>query len=70
LKLCVVLRLSVLLQRSRSHKASPEVQVDAAEKSISLTFPSGWLDEHPLSQADLKVERKHLATFGIALEYR
>jgi exopolyphosphatase/guanosine-5'-triphosphate,3'-diphosphate pyrophosphatase len=69
-QLCVVLRLSVLLQRSRSHKASPEVHVDGAEKSICLTFPQGWLEEHPLSQADLKVERKHLATFGITLEYR
>jgi len=69
-QLCVLLRLSVLLQRSRSHKASPEVRVDGADKSICLTFPQGWREEHPLSQADLKVERKHLATFGITLEYR
>jgi len=69
LRLCVILRLAVLLQRSRSHKASPEIQLSATEGSIRLTFPDGWIDEHPLSQADLKVERKHLSTFGIKLEY-
>ena len=69
-KLCLILRLAVLLHRSRSHKAAPEVLINAAGNRIHLTFPDGWLEEHPLSQADLKVERKQLATFGIALECR
>jgi exopolyphosphatase/guanosine-5'-triphosphate,3'-diphosphate pyrophosphatase len=68
-KLCVILRLAVLLHRSRSDKPAPDVTVHATGSSIQLTFPDGWLEEHPLSKADLKVERKHLTTFGVALQF-
>jgi exopolyphosphatase/guanosine-5'-triphosphate,3'-diphosphate pyrophosphatase len=70
IKLCLILRLAVLLHRSRSHKPAPDVQINAAGNNVRLIFPDNWLEEHPLSKADLKVERKHLATFGIGLEYR
>jgi len=68
IKLCVVLRLSVLLHRSRSHK-SIDIQADATAKSIRLVLPEGWLDRHPLTRADLKAEKKRLSAFDIALEY-
>jgi exopolyphosphatase/guanosine-5'-triphosphate,3'-diphosphate pyrophosphatase len=69
IKLCVILRLSVLLHRSRSEKPAPDIQVTAKDKSVKLEFPEDWLADHPLSRADLKTERKHLATFGITLEF-
>ncbi len=70
IKLCLILRLAVLLHRSRSHKPAPDVQINAAGNNVRLIFPDNWLEEHPLSKADLKVERKHLSTFGIGLDYR
>jgi exopolyphosphatase/guanosine-5'-triphosphate,3'-diphosphate pyrophosphatase len=69
-KLCVILRLSVLLHRSRSHKSAPDFQAKAGDKLISLTFPADWLKEHPLSTADLKSEKKRLSVFDIRLEYQ
>jgi exopolyphosphatase/guanosine-5'-triphosphate,3'-diphosphate pyrophosphatase len=68
-RLCVILRLSVLLHRSRSDKPVPHIEISATDKRIRLTFPGDWLTGHPLSRADLKAERKHLASFGITLEY-
>jgi exopolyphosphatase/guanosine-5'-triphosphate,3'-diphosphate pyrophosphatase len=68
-RLCVILRLSVLLHRSRTDKPAPEIHISASDKSIRLTFPEDWLAEHPLSRADLKTERKQLATFGITLAF-
>jgi exopolyphosphatase/guanosine-5'-triphosphate,3'-diphosphate pyrophosphatase len=70
IKLCVILRLSVLLHRSRSHKAAPDIHMEATDKRLGLTFPEGWLNEHPLTRADLKSEKKRLSAFDIALEYR
>ena len=69
IKLCVILRLSVLLHRSRSTKPVPEIEADATDNSVRLVFPDEWLEEHPLTRADLKTERKHLATFNVRLEY-
>ena len=37
---------------------------------IGLTFADGWLDQHPLTQGDLKIEKKYLKNMGIRLEYR
>ncbi len=68
-KLCVILRLSVLLHRSRSDKPAPEIEARGTDKRLQLSFPPDWLSEHPLSRADLKSERKQLANFGIALEF-
>jgi len=68
-KLCVILRLSVLLHRSRSHKPAPDIQVTVTDKHVNLGFPEDWLDEHALTRADLKSERKRLSAFDIALDY-
>ena len=69
IRLCIILRLAVLLHRSRSEKPVPDIEVSAADKSIRIGFPDDWLAEHPLTRADLKSERKQLSNFGITLEY-
>lgn len=65
--LVVVLRLAVLLNRGRNGTAEmiPRAEIDGEE--IVLTFPQGWLEAHPLTEADLADEARVLkaATFGL-----
>ena len=69
LRLCTLLRLSVLLHRNRSRSNQPVIGASASKKSISLDFPSGWLKNHPLTLADLDNEKKYLKSAGLKLEY-
>jgi exopolyphosphatase/guanosine-5'-triphosphate,3'-diphosphate pyrophosphatase len=69
IQLCTLLRLSVLLHRNRSRSAGPAMQASADNNSIRLHFPNGWLKNHPLTLADLDLEKKHLKSAGLKLEY-
>lgn len=67
LRLAVLLRLSVLLNRNRSAEALPVIGVGVVRKTISLTFPQAWLNDNPLTVADLDRERGYLAQVGYTL---
>jgi exopolyphosphatase/guanosine-5'-triphosphate,3'-diphosphate pyrophosphatase len=69
IQLCALLRLSVLLHRNRSRSAEPAIRASAHKKSIRLDFPNGWLKHHPLTLADLDIEKKYLKSAGLKLEY-
>ncbi len=68
-RLCVLLRLAVVLNRSRLDTTEhvPELSVDG--KNISIRFPEGWLESNPLTRADLEQEVAYLeaAEFKLAL---
>jgi len=66
--LVALLRLSVLLHRSRSHLNTRDIRVTATTESIKLIFPDGWIEEHPLTTADLNAEKKNLAAVDIKLK--
>ena len=68
IRLCVLLRIAVLLHRSRSTTTIPEVRIEGNWSRIRLVFPAGWSDEHPLTRADLEQESDHLQGAGIRLE--
>ncbi|MCK5360977.1 MAG: exopolyphosphatase [Gammaproteobacteria bacterium] len=68
-KIAVIFRLAVLLHRSRRDRSFSKLKVDAGKKSLHLTFPDAWLDEHPLSKADLVAESKYLAAAGFELRF-
>ena len=68
IRLIALLRLSVLLHRSRSHRNTRDIRVTATADSIKLIFPDGWIKEHPLTTADLNAEKKNLAAVGIKLK--
>ena len=68
-RLVVLLRLAVLLHRGRGGQRPPEVGFGAAGQNIELRFPAGWLDEHPLTQADLEAEARLLKSAGFGLEW-
>ncbi|HEX7479063.1 MAG TPA: exopolyphosphatase [Polyangiales bacterium] len=62
----VLLRLAVLLHRSRTDV--PEVTVIGARRSLEVRFPPGWLEAHPLTQADLQEEAAFLEAGDFELE--
>ena len=69
-RLCVILRLAILLHRSHAPAGAPEVMFKAESKGMQLHFPENWLREHPLTEADLAQEADYLQTAGIMLQFR
>ncbi|HET9885939.1 MAG TPA: exopolyphosphatase [bacterium] len=70
LRLGLILRLSVLLNRSRNPEATPEARPFNAGRNIELVFPAGWLASHPLTLADLEQEAAIFKTAGFELGIR
>jgi len=70
LRLSIILRLAVLLNRSRSQSSLPDIDLDATEYGLTLCFPNGWLQRNPLTRADLEREKGYLANTGLALSVR
>ena len=68
-RLCVLLRLAVVLNRSRADEFLPGVAALAKGDSLSVAFPPGWLDAHPLTRADLEQEQAYLAAAGVGLRF-
>jgi exopolyphosphatase/guanosine-5'-triphosphate,3'-diphosphate pyrophosphatase len=68
-RLAVLLRLAVILNRSRSLAYVPAPSVQVGKKSIGLEFPEGWLDERPLTQAELQHEQTYLKAADIQLDF-
>jgi len=66
--LIVLLRLGVLLHRGRSTEALPPIGLTAKGRSLELQFPAGWLDDHPLTQADLDQETEYMKAVGFKLK--
>ncbi len=66
-RLGVLLRLAVVLHRSRSRQPLPEVQLQVAGPQLTLQFPAGWLEDHPLTRADLEQEADYLKNAAFEL---
>ena len=70
LRLCVLLRLAVLLHRGRTDEQVPDVAMKADGTKIRLTFPKRWLEQHSLTRADLQKEAMFVEAAGLSLDYR
>jgi exopolyphosphatase / guanosine-5'-triphosphate,3'-diphosphate pyrophosphatase len=66
--LAVLLRLAVILERTRRDADSPEVSARVDGARLVLTFDRDWLDAHALSRAELASEHERLKRIGIELE--
>lgn len=69
-RLCILLRLAVILHRNRSLNRAPAFTIEVDNNSIKLSFPSDWLDSHPLTQADLLQEVDRLAQADYNLQVK
>lgn len=68
LKLCLILRLAIILHRSRSKARLPALNLRVEDQKLQLSFPPGWLAQHPLTQADLEQEIEFLRAIDYKLK--
>jgi len=69
-KLCVLLRLAVVLHRGRSGYDFPKIDVNVIKGNINLIFPNNWLEQHPLTLLDLNTEQDYLQAANIHLTFQ
>ena len=69
LRLVMILRLAVLLNRSRSGAEQPEVVIKAGDATVSMLFATDWLADNPLTIADLEREREFLSRVSYSLTF-
>jgi exopolyphosphatase/guanosine-5'-triphosphate,3'-diphosphate pyrophosphatase len=68
-RLGVLLRIAVVLHRSRSRQPLPAVKASVTGFCLELVFPTGWLAAHPLTLADLAQEADYLRKADFDLQY-
>lgn len=66
-RLCVLLRLAVLLQRGRQDILPQAYELQAAGDRVKLSLPRTWVEAHPLTWADLEQEQVYLRAADIEL---
>lgn len=69
LLLCILLRLAIVLNRSRSSTPLPAFDIHVDGTDLTIRFPANWLEEHPLTGADLETEARYLANAGYTLSF-
>lgn len=67
-RLTLLLRVAVALHRDRRPKGLLPIEVVAKKKALVLRFPAGWLDDRPLTRADLQEASKFPDVIGVRLE--
>jgi exopolyphosphatase / guanosine-5'-triphosphate,3'-diphosphate pyrophosphatase len=66
--LIVILRLAILLHRGRSATALPKIELGVKGRSIEIGFARGWIEDHPLTAADLEQEIEFLKVAGFRVK--
>jgi exopolyphosphatase/guanosine-5'-triphosphate,3'-diphosphate pyrophosphatase len=67
IKMIILLRVALMLNRSRNKDDLPEMKVKVSKKQIKLKFTEDWLQTHPLTRADLKKEARLIEAAGYSL---
>jgi exopolyphosphatase/guanosine-5'-triphosphate,3'-diphosphate pyrophosphatase len=65
LRLATLLRLATTLNRARDPGLLPAFTLTAAGPVLELRLPPGWLDEHPMTAADLRQQQGYLEMAGL-----
>ncbi|WP_263317015.1 exopolyphosphatase [Marinobacter sp. R17] len=61
-RLCILLRLANLIQHPRNMEQPAGFKVEITSPSeLTVSFAEGWLEERPLTRADLENEKDYLA---------
>ncbi|MEO7430664.1 MAG: Ppx/GppA phosphatase family protein [Dokdonella sp.] len=69
-RLTALLRLAALLQRGRTTDPLPPLTLVADDRTLRLELPALWLDQHPLTRADLEQERNSFKNLDLKLQVR
>lgn len=67
--LAVLLRLAIHLNHSRPDEANLNAKINVDSRQIRLSFPDGWLEDNPLTLADLETEQTYLDAYGYSLSF-
>ncbi|WNL44788.1 Ppx/GppA phosphatase family protein [Dyella sp. BiH032] len=67
-QITALLRLAVLFRRARRPESLPQMRLAATSQRLRLALPAAWLEQHPLTEADLEQELSPMAELGLALE--
>ena len=67
LRLLLLLRLSVLLHRNRSEDDLPDIQLAVDDNTLRISIDKQWLEDNPLTIADLERERDYMEQVGYEL---
>lgn len=67
IRLAIVLRIAVTLNRGRAEMPLPSIRITAGKSSVTMNVPHDWLDHHPLTRVDLKSEAAYLSAINYKL---
>jgi len=67
-RVVLLLRLAVTLNRARDPNGPPDSELVGDERGYELNFPGEFLDEHPLTKADLTQEQTYLQNAGYKIK--
>lgn len=67
-RITALLRLAVLLRRARRNESLPRLHLQADHGQLRLALAGDWLEAHPLTEADLILERDLMENLGLELE--
>ena len=70
LRLILILRLAVVLHRSRNEQPAPDMKIEVFQQRYRLIFPENWLTQHPLTKADLRQEAEFVKAAGYRFEFQ
>jgi len=68
--LTIILRLAMVFNRGRSEKTDTYVKLRVTKNGLALGLPEGWLEKHPLTEADLLQEIDYLKAVKIKLSIK
>ena len=70
IRLVVIMRLAALFKYVEQLEQLPDFSIKASKHKLTLDFPERWLEQHPLTAAELESEISSLDKLGIALTVR
>ncbi len=68
--LVAIMRIATCFKYAEKLEQLPDFSIQAGPNSLTLDFPEGWLDAHPLTAQELQDECRALASLGLALTIR
>ncbi len=66
-RMIVLLRLAVLLNRSRGDASPDGVVLKVDDDRLKVVLPPDWLEKNPLTREDLRTEAKRVKLLGVKL---
>ena len=67
LYMIVILRIAILINRDRVPKKLPEIKIQDNDGALEIQFDQEWLDERPLTVAELEQEQNYLKVLQLKI---